>query len=80
MKIADSEKVKQICDGVWHDRAAILAMRGVLSDEAALARAVYWRLRKAGHQPGESIEDCAPFLRELVRQYRDEAAQRDAGS
>jgi hypothetical protein len=71
--IIDSEKIKQICDGVWHDRASILAMRGILSGEAALARAVYWRLCKAGRKPGESIEDCAPFLRELVQQYRDEA-------
>jgi hypothetical protein len=75
MIIIDSEKIRQICDGVWSDRAAILAMRGILSGEAALTRAVYWRLCKAGRQPGESIEDCAPHLRELVRQYRDEMAQ-----
>jgi hypothetical protein len=75
MSIIDSEKIRQICDDVWSDRATILATRGILSGEAALTRALYWRLCKSGRQPGESIEDCAPHLRELVRQYRDEAAQ-----
>jgi hypothetical protein len=74
MNVIDSEKVRQICDGVWRDRAAILAGRGNLSGEATLARAVYWRLCKAGRKPGESLEECAPHLGELVRQYRDEAA------
>lgn len=69
MTFIDSPKIKQICDGVWRDRTAILSVRGILSDEAALAQALYWRLCKAGHQPGESIEACAPFLNELVRQY-----------
>ena len=76
MNIIDSEKIRRICEGVWSDRVAILAGRGILSGEATLARALYWRLCKAGRKPGESIEDCAPQLRELVRQYRDEAAQR----
>ena len=71
----DSEKTKQICDSVWRDRAAILAGRGILSGEATLARAVYWRLCKAGLKQGETIEGCAPHLSELARQYRDEAAQ-----
>ena len=75
MNTIDSEKLKQICDGVWRDRTSILAARGTLSDEAALAQALYWRLCKAGRKPGESIEDCVPFLSELVRQYRDETAQ-----
>ena len=52
------EKFRQICDAVWHDRAAILTRRGILSGEAALVRAVYWRLCKAGGTPGRSIEDC----------------------
>jgi hypothetical protein len=46
-----------------------------LSGEDALVGAVYWRLCKAGRQPGESIADCAPFLRELVRRYRAEVAR-----
>ena len=75
MSRIDSEKIRQICDGVWRDRAAILAGRGILSNEATLARAVYWRLCKAGRQPGESMEDCDSHLRELVRQYTDEAAE-----
>lgn len=69
------EKIKQVCDGVWRDRASLLTARGVLSGEDALVGAAYWRLCKAGWQPGESIADCAPFLRQLVRQYRAEAAQ-----
>jgi hypothetical protein len=73
MSIMDSDKIRQICDGVWRDRTDILAGRGILSGEAALARAVYWRLCKAGRKPYESIEDCAPYLTELVRQYRNEA-------
>lgn len=71
----DSEKIKEICEGVWRDRTAILSTRGVVSGESLLTQAVYWRLCKAGLKPGESIEDCAPYLRQLVRQYRAEAAQ-----
>lgn len=74
MNIIDSEKIKQICEGLWHDRVTILEARDGLSGETILARAFYWRLCKAGHKPGESIEHCAPFLRELVCRYRDEAA------
>jgi hypothetical protein len=76
MDVVTSEKVRQICDGVWRDRATILTGRGFLSGEAALVRAVYWRLCKVGDRPGQSSDDYAPFLRELVRQYRDEAGQR----
>jgi hypothetical protein len=75
MNIIDSEKVRQICDGVWRDRTPILAGRGILSTEDALVRAVYWRLCKAGRPPGESLEDCAPNLRKLLRQYEADAAQ-----
>ena len=73
MSILAPERIKQICDGVWRDRAAILGGRGVLSGEDALVGAAYWRLREAGRGPGESIADCAPFFRELIRQYRVEA-------
>lgn len=75
MNTIGPEKIKQICDGVWRDRASLLTARDVLSGEDALVGAAYWRLCKAGRRPGESIADCAPFLRELVRQYRAEAAQ-----
>jgi hypothetical protein len=75
MSVLGSEKMKQICEGVWRDRANILSGRGVFSGEEALVGAAYWRLCKAGRMPGESIGDCAPFLRELLRQYRAEAAQ-----
>ena len=71
----DSEKIKEICEGVWRDRTAILSARSVVSGESLLTQTVYWRLCKAGLKPGESIEDCAPYLRQLVRQYRAEAAQ-----
>jgi hypothetical protein len=74
MSLMDSKKVQQICDDVWRDRAAILTDRGVLSGEAALVRAVYWRLCKMGDRPTQSSDDYAPFIEELVRQYRDEAA------
>ena len=75
MSLISPEKIRHICDGVWHDRAAILTARGVTSGEDALVGAVYWRLCKAGRQPGASIADCAPFLRELVQRYRAEVAQ-----
>ena len=70
---ATAEKIKQVCDGVWRDRALILEAGGVASGEEALVGAAYWRLCKAGRAPGSSIADCAPFLRELIRRYRAEA-------
>ena len=73
MSLMASERIKQICDGVWRDRTAILGARGDFSAEDALVGAAYWRLCEAGRRPGESIADCAPFFRELVRQYRVEA-------
>jgi len=73
MSLIASERIKQICDGVWRDRTAILGARGDFSAEDALVGAAYWRLCEAGRRPGESIADCAPFFRELVRQYRVEA-------
>ena len=44
----NAEQFQEICIGVWRDRATVLKGRGVLSGEAALVRAVYWRLSKAG--------------------------------
>ncbi len=46
-----------MCDGVWGDRAAILRDRGVLSGDAALVRAVFWRLCKAGVKPDIAAEE-----------------------
>jgi hypothetical protein len=43
----NSEQFQEICNGVWRDRAVLLKGRGFLSGEAALMRAVYWRLSKA---------------------------------
>ena len=68
------EKIRQVCDGVWRDRATILEAKGVTSGEEALVGAAYWRLCKAGRSPGQSLADCAPFLRELMRLYRAESA------
>jgi len=75
MSTISAEKFAQICDDVWRDRAGILSRRGILSDEEALVRAVYWRIRKAGGEPDRNIESHSPLLDELVRRCRDEAAQ-----
>lgn len=48
MATITSDQFRDICSGVWNDRKAILAGRGFLSGEAALVRAVYWRLCKGG--------------------------------
>lgn len=74
MDIPALERFRLICDGVWRDRADILTDCGVLSGEATLVRAAYWRLCKVGGTPGQG-SDYAPFLDELVRQYRLEAGQ-----
>jgi hypothetical protein len=42
-----SDKFTRVCHGVWADRDTILSRRGGLSGEAALIRAVYWRLCKS---------------------------------
>ncbi len=48
MATINSDQFSDICAGVWRDRTAVLAGRGFLSGEAALMRAVYWRLCKGG--------------------------------
>jgi hypothetical protein len=58
MSAMDAEKFERICDGVWRDRADILSGRDNLRGEAALVRAVYWRLCKAGGAPGKGLDDC----------------------
>lgn len=47
MSTIDPQKLEAICNQVWNDRAAVLEGRGFLSADAALARAVYWRLSKS---------------------------------
>ena len=74
MSTTDLEKLKLICDDVWRDRADILTDCGAVSGENALVRAAYWRLCKVGGEPGQRFDD-APFLKELVRQYRAELGQ-----
>jgi hypothetical protein len=76
MSILGSEKIRQICEGVWRDREVILGGSGqYFSGEEALVGAAYWRLCKAGHLPGASLTEYAPHLRELLRQYRAEAVE-----
>ena len=48
MPTITAAEFQDICTGVWGDRTAVLAGRGVLSGEVALLRAVYWRLCKGG--------------------------------
>lgn len=57
MTTINSEQFGEICDGVWRDRAAVLRGRGLLSGEATLVRAVFWRLCKAGVKPAGSAEN-----------------------
>lgn len=72
MSRINAAKFEQICDGVWNDRAAILFRCGALGGEDALMQALYWRLRKAGDNPDESLNDYAHLLNKLIEQYRDE--------
>ena len=51
------KRFARICEGVWRDRIAILGGRGMLCGEAALMRAVYWRLCKAGAAPCKDFDD-----------------------
>ena len=53
----NAEQFGEICDGVWSDRDAVLRDRGRLSGDAALVRAVFWRLCKAGVKPISSAEN-----------------------
>jgi hypothetical protein len=48
MSRVNAKQFKEICDRAWSDRLAVLRGSGKLSGEAALMRAVFWRLRKAG--------------------------------
>jgi hypothetical protein len=51
MTTIDAKQFEEICNDVWRDRSNVLIGRGVLTGEAALVRAVYWRLCKAGIKP-----------------------------
>ena len=48
MSTISVKQFEDICDRVWTDRASLLRGSGRLSGEAALVRAVFWRLCKAG--------------------------------
>ena len=52
----NSEQFGEICNGVWRDREAVLEGRGILSGEATLVRAVFWRLCKVGLNPKGSAD------------------------
>ena len=54
----DAQKFGQICNDVWREREGILSCKGIVTGEAALIRAVYWRLCKVGGKPSKSINDC----------------------
>jgi hypothetical protein len=56
MTTINSAQFGEICNGVWRDRAAVLRGRGLLSGEATLVRAVFWRLCKAGVKPTRGAE------------------------
>ena len=47
MGTINTDKLEAVCHEVWHDRSSVLQGRGFLSVDAALARAVYWRLCKS---------------------------------
>ena len=57
MTAINSKQFREICDGVWRDRTPLVRGRGFLSGEAALVRAVYWRLCKTGVKPAVSAEN-----------------------
>jgi hypothetical protein len=57
MSTIDTEKLEAVCSEVWRDRSAVLEGRGFLSLQAALARAVYWRLCKTTASRIDSSEN-----------------------
>lgn len=60
MTTINSAQFDEICNAVWRDRAAILRGQGLLSGEAALVRAVFWRLCKAGVSTAAGVEGDGP--------------------
>lgn len=75
MSTISEEKLGQICDDVWRDRAAILSRCAGLDEEDALARALYWRICKAGGDPGRDVSDYARLLDKLACRCRAAAAR-----
>ena len=59
MTTIDTEKLEAVCSEVWRDRSAVLKGRGFLSFQAALARAVYWRLCKTTVSRFDNSENYA---------------------
>jgi hypothetical protein len=55
MRTINAEQFGEICTRVWDDRASVLTGRGHLNGDAALVRAVYWRLFRVGVKPPEGI-------------------------
>ena len=64
----NSDQFQETGNGVWRDRATLLSGRGFLSGEAALMRAVYRRLSKAGVIYGNE-SDAAFDLRTEHQSY-----------
>lgn len=61
MTTINTERLEAVCSEVWRDRSAVFEGRGFLSFEAALARAVYWRLCKTtASQINYSANSVAP--------------------
>ena len=75
----NSEQFGDICNGVWRDRASVLRGRGQLSGEAALVRAVYWRLCKAGVKPASAENDSSKHTILTYQSVVGRMLERNAG-
>ena len=60
MNTINAKQFEEICNHVWSDREGLLKGRGQLSGDAALVRAVYWRLCKAGLESNGRAESSSP--------------------
>jgi len=60
MNSINAEQFAEVCNRVWSDREALLRGRGRLNGEAALVRAVYWRLCKTGLESNGRVESSSP--------------------
>lgn len=60
MNTIDEQQFSEVCKRVWNDREALLKRRGQLSGDAALMRAVYWRLCKAGLESNGRSDSSSP--------------------
>jgi hypothetical protein len=82
MNTINAEQFAQVCDRVWSDREALLRGRGRLNGDAALVRAVYWRLCKTGLESNARAESSSPtsalFEYKLVVGRMVEASARPA--